>query len=159
MLRTGCAELQEPAARVCVRLTIHVMNPDLAAMVREVQQQPFDHRAWAVASQRAREEWERERQGAAGRERRAVEGRERAATQEPQTAERPSGNAGPATPRQPDPPIGQRSAASSGGRGVESVITGRTRDREGSGGGRPGEQPCLRGIGGETTRMLVGCRR
>ena len=76
MLHTGGAEFQERAARMCARLNTRVMNPDLAAIVRDARQpQLYDHRAWAVASQRVREGWERERQGAAGRERRAVDGR------------------------------------------------------------------------------------
>jgi hypothetical protein len=130
---------------MCARLNIRVMNPDLAAIVRDArQQQPFDHRAWAVASQRVREGWEREGQGAAARERRAVEGRQEVATQEPQTTEWLSGKAGSATPQQPDAPIVQRSAASSGGQRVESTMAGRTRDRDGSDGGRPREQPSRR---------------
>ena len=145
VLHTGGAEFQERAARMCARLNIRVMNPDLAAIVRDArQQQPFDHRAWAVASQRVREGWEREGQGAAARERRAVEGRQEVATQEPQTTEWLSGKAGSATPQQPDAPIVQRSAASSGGQRVESTMAGRTRDRDGSDGGRPREQPSRR---------------
>jgi hypothetical protein len=56
------------------RLNIGVMNPDLAVIVRDAQQQPFNHRSRTVVSQRVREEWGRERQGDAGRERRTVEG-------------------------------------------------------------------------------------
>ena len=55
VLHTGGAAFQERAARMCARLNTRVMNPDLAGMVRDAQQQPFDHRAWAVASQRVRE--------------------------------------------------------------------------------------------------------
>ena len=70
----------------------------------------------------------------------------------------PWGKVGSATPQQPDPPIVQRSAASSRGRRVELVIAGRMRGREGSG-GRPGEHSYRRGVGAEATRMPVGRRR
>ena len=75
VLRTGGAEFQERVACMCATMNIHVVNPDLAVIVRDAQPQLYCHRAWALASQCVREECERERQGVAGRERRAVEGR------------------------------------------------------------------------------------
>jgi hypothetical protein len=100
VLLTGSAEFQERAARMAARLGIRVTNSDLQGVVRDAQQQPYDHRAWATASQRAREEREREHREAVDRERRAA--------QEHQPPEQPQSEAGSAAPRQPDPPIIER---------------------------------------------------
>ena len=96
VLLTGSAEFQERAARMATRLGIRVVNPDLAGIVRDAQQQPYDHRA----SQRVREEREREHREAVDRERRAA--------QERRPPEQKQGEAGSAAPRQPDPPIIER---------------------------------------------------
>ena len=96
VLLTGSAEFQERAARMATRLGIRVVNPDLAGIVRDAQQQPYDHRAWAAASQRVREEREKER--------REAEDRRKAADEERRSPELPPGEAESATP----PPVVQR---------------------------------------------------
>ena len=98
VLLTGSAEFQERAARMATRLGIRVVNSDLVGIVRDAQQQPYDHRAWATASQRVREE----------RERRAAEDRREAAAQERRSPEPPQTEAGSAAPPPPDPPVAQR---------------------------------------------------
>ena len=100
VLLTGSAEFQERAARMATRLGIRVTNSDLQGIVRDAQQQPYDHRALAAASQRVREERERER--------RAAEDRRKAAAQERRSPEQPQTEAGSATPQQPDPPVVSR---------------------------------------------------
>ncbi len=96
VLLTGSPEFQERAARMATRLGIRVVNPDLAGIVRDAQQQPYDHRAWAAASQRVREERERERREAVDRE------RCEAAAQERRSPEQPQSEAGSATPPPPN---------------------------------------------------------
>ena len=105
LMLTGSPEFQERAARMATRLGIRVVNPDLAGTVRD---EPYDHRAWATASQRAREEREREHREVVDRERRAAEDRRKAAAQERRSPEQPQSEAGSATPQQPDPPVVQR---------------------------------------------------
>ena len=100
VLLTGSAEFQERAARMATRLGIRVTNSDLQGIRRDAQQQPYDHRAWATASQRAREEREREHREAVDRERRAAQDR--------RSPEPPQTEAGSATPPPPDPPVIER---------------------------------------------------
>ena len=64
VLLSGNVEFQGRAARMATCLGIRVTNPELQGIVREAQQ-PYDHRAWAAASQRVREEREQERREAA----------------------------------------------------------------------------------------------
>ena len=105
VLLTGSAEFQERAAKMATRLGIRVTNPDLQGIVRDARavQQPYDHRAWAAASQRVREERERER--------RAAEGRRDAAAQARWDSEQPSGEAGSAIP----PPLNDSPATNQAG--------------------------------------------
>ena len=106
VLLTGSAEFQERAARMATRLGIRVVNPGLAGIVRDAQQQPYGHRAWAAASQRVREE--REQHEAAARERRPAEDRREAAAQARRAPEQPPGEAGSAALQPPDPPVIER---------------------------------------------------
>ena len=105
VLLTGSAEFQERAAKMATRLGIRVTNPDLQGIVRDARavQQPYDHRAWAAASQRVREE--------RARERRAAEGRRDAAAQARWDSEQPSGEAGSAIP----PPLNDSPATNQAG--------------------------------------------
>ena len=100
VLLTGSVEFQGRAARMATRLGIRVTNSDLQGIVREAQQTAWDHRAWATASQRVREEREgRERAASARREEVAPESRA------PEQSPREDGST---TPQQPDPPVIER---------------------------------------------------
>ena len=120
VLLTGSTEFQERAARMATRLGIRVTNPGLASIVRAEReaQQPYDHRAWAAASQRVREEREHENRERAARERRAAEERPRRAGVEPPppppqptdapAAEQPPGQNPPRNPPPADRPGPER---------------------------------------------------